>query len=182
MLCDGRKLVLAICPVQNKNLQLRRKLLRFGKPIRHQAGRRDDQRGIGEVTSRFLQRDQGEDLNGLAQPHFVGEDPSQPALAEQIEPCHALRLIGPKRGAKGRRQFRRGQSPRLKQACEAAKTVGAPKGEAVVFDAEQRNDVRARQSDPPGSVPESAAHMQAMQREHERQEAVGSQRDVPAIG
>lgn len=66
--------------------------------------------------------------------------------------------------------------------CEPPEIVGAPKSEMLVLDAEQRNEFSARQPDLAGGVIECAAHAQAVQRQHERQEAVGSQREMPAVG
>ena len=68
------ELLLAVGPVQDEDLYIRRKLLRFGGPVGHQAGRRDDQHWVAKATTLLLQRDQSQDLDGFAQSHVIGQD------------------------------------------------------------------------------------------------------------
>jgi hypothetical protein len=98
-----------------------------------------------EMTPRFLQRQQRQDLNGFAEPHIVGQHTSEATLAEQIEPCDALRLIRPEFGAKARRQIRMGQPAPLQQTGEATKIIGALESEVLVLESQQRHNIRARE-------------------------------------
>ncbi len=120
---NRRKILLAAGTVEDEHLQIRRKFPCLVEPIGHQAGRRDDQRRLREIAARLLQRQQRQNLYGLAEPHIVGEHPAQAALAKQIEPGHALRLVRPELGAKAFRQrhmaqaSKRGRGPRDDEDC-----------------------------------------------------------------
>ena len=49
-------------------------------------------------ASRFSTKQQRQHLDGLAEPHVVGEAGAEPSPVKQIEPLHARLLIGPQRG------------------------------------------------------------------------------------
>ena len=72
--------------------------------------------------------DGGQDLDGLAQPHVVGQDAAQPGRAQQVQPLVALQLVG----AQGRVQpGRRGdlQRVRARPAGAVAPVVERPQGQ-----------------------------------------------------
>ncbi len=93
------------------------------------------------MPTRLLERDQGQNLHGLAQPHVISQYAAQSAFAEQIEPGYALRLIGSEPGAKALRQARIAQALGMKQSGETTKIVRALEDEPVTLESEERHDV-----------------------------------------
>ena len=62
-------------------------------PVRHHAGRRDDQERRGRRVTLPGVADQGEGLQRLTEPHVVGEDSAQPVLPEERQPAEPVLLV-----------------------------------------------------------------------------------------
>ena len=67
----------AIQTVQHDNAQMRRETLQFRRPVGHQRGGHHHQRGTVQPSGFFLDRDMGDGLRGLAQPHIVRQQCAQ---------------------------------------------------------------------------------------------------------
>ena len=90
-------------------LQRRREPLDLRLPVGDQRGRHDEQTGAG-LALLFQGEQQGDDLNGLAQAHVVGQAGAQAELRQEVQPAQAAVLVGPQLGAQPRRA---GDLPRL---------------------------------------------------------------------
>ena len=74
----------------------RRKARDLAGPVRKQRGGGHEQARLAlALRIRLQQQKQREDLNGLAEPHVIGETGPEPQLTEQIKPFHADVLIRP---------------------------------------------------------------------------------------
>ena len=84
--------------VQHGDAQMRRETVEFRGPVRHQAGRHDNQCRPIEATGGFLDDDMSDGLRGLAQAHVVGEQPAKTVFPQVLQPVDALLLIGAQAG------------------------------------------------------------------------------------
>ena len=85
-------------PVQHHDPQMRREAGKFRGPVRHQAGRHDDQRRPIEAPGLFLDNDMGDGLRRLAKAHVVGQQSAEVFLPQMLQPVDALLLVRPQAG------------------------------------------------------------------------------------
>jgi len=86
----------------DRDPQSRGELRRFPDPGAEHAGRGDDEQRVGEVAVLLGALGHGEDLQGLAEAHVVGEDAAESQRPQLTEPLVALDLIGPQLGGEAR--------------------------------------------------------------------------------
>ena len=84
--------------------QMRGELPQFAEPVAQERGRHHQQArpGLGVRGTRPAQTKKGDDLQGFAQTHVVGQTGAQPQSAQTVEPCDAPLLIRPQPGGKTR--------------------------------------------------------------------------------
>ncbi|MGY4313491.1 hypothetical protein ACVWW1_002794 [Bradyrhizobium sp. JR3.5] len=181
VIADRFETLPAVGTMQDENPQAWGELARLVEPVGHQACGSDDDRRIRQMTARLLQRQQRQDLDGLAQSHVVRQHAAQAAFPEQVEPSHALRLVMPQGRIEIGWQDRIRQSAGAEQPCHAAKTICSSKDEVIGFETEQRHDLCARQPELSRGSDEGSAQSKAMERQYEREEAIGRQRQIAAV-
>ena len=135
--------------MQDENSQAGRELARLIEPVGHQTRWSDDDRRIGQMTARLLQRKQRQDLNGLAQSHVVGQHAAQTALREQFEPGKSLRLVRSQNRVEIGWQDGSRQSAGTEQSRHTTKILHSPEDEMIGFETEQWHDLGAREPDLP---------------------------------
>ena len=116
--------------MDDERLQARREARDLRRPVGEQRGRRHQQRRLALARPLLLQhQQQRQDLDGLAEPHVVGEAGAEPEPGEQMEPLHAGLLIGPQRrlqraaGIGAREPVRAAQAPPASRASQGPATV-----------------------------------------------------------
>ena len=88
---------LALCRrgMEHDRFEARCEALDLGSPIGEQGGRRHEKAGLALLARLVLQHQkQRQDLDGLAEPHVVGQAGSKPQPGQEMEPLHAGTLIG----------------------------------------------------------------------------------------
>ena len=85
----------------------------FRLPVAEQRGRHHEQ--VRRPRPRLLDQEQREDLDGLAEPHVVGQADAEPEAARHREPPEAHRLVGAQRGAQPLARLDRRQPVRSAQ-------------------------------------------------------------------
>ena len=88
------EILAALRAVQGQHFQHRRKAGNLGLPVRNQAGRHHDQRGLFQRTALFQCEQMGDQLQRLAQAHVVGQHAAHAGLGQRIEPAQAFALVG----------------------------------------------------------------------------------------
>ncbi len=78
------------------HVEARGELLGLVGPHRHHAGRCHHEEGAGARGA--CVRHERQRLQGLAEPHVVGEDPAEPGLPQEGQPPEAVELVGPQVG------------------------------------------------------------------------------------
>ena len=77
----------------------------LGGPVRHHAGRCDDQERARCRVALPGVADQGEALERLAESHVVGEDSAQPVLPQESQPAEPVLLVRPQSCTQSRRRL-----------------------------------------------------------------------------
>src|SRR4051812_34251120 len=65
-------------------------------PVREQRGRSNQKARFWHVTRLLQYQQQGQNLDGFAEPHVVRKASAKPELCKQMKPLHPCSLIGPK--------------------------------------------------------------------------------------
>ena len=95
LVCLGKQLV-ALGPVRavvDHHLHPRDEAGGLARPVAHDRGRGNHQRRPGAAARRLLYREQGEELQRLAQPHVVGKHCPEVVARHVVEPVHAATLV-----------------------------------------------------------------------------------------
>jgi len=92
------EMLLAVAAVGDVDAQPRGEALGFGAPVGHEAGGRDDEAGEVGAAGFLFEDEMGENLDGFAQAHVVGEDAAEGVFAKELEPGEAVELIGAEGG------------------------------------------------------------------------------------
>ena len=71
---------LAVDAMLDQHRELRCEAVCLRPPVRHEAGRRDDEAGSVKATRFFLDGEMGQNLHGLAQAHIVCQQPTEPGF------------------------------------------------------------------------------------------------------
>ena len=106
---DRRRERVGVEPVRavvDMNAEAGREPGRFTLPVADQGHRADEERRAEPFRRRnvhLLGDEEGEQLDGLAQPHIVGEDPAEPEPVEVRKPADAALLVPAKGGSEARR-------------------------------------------------------------------------------
>ena len=94
MLFDRVRHAVPVLAVDDQAAQLRAEAGRFTLPVAHQADWRNDERRPGQAPGVLFHLNVHQRLQGLAQPHVVGQDAGQPMGAQKLQPAQALQLVG----------------------------------------------------------------------------------------
>jgi hypothetical protein len=86
-------------------MQIGREPLGLPPPVEKHAGRRHHEGGAIHPAAGLLDREMGQCLHGLAEPHVVGEHAAETGRAQELQPVDAPGLIGTQPRGKARRQF-----------------------------------------------------------------------------
>ena len=109
--------------MRDENAERRGEARRLRRPVGEQRGRRDDERRASFARLLAEPQDEGEQLDGLAEPHVVGEAGAEAEFGEEAEPAHADILIGAQSGLQ--RLARIGGGERFRPAA-AGERLGEP--------------------------------------------------------
>ena len=108
----------------DERLQTRRKTFDLRCPVRQQRSRGYQQAWLLLAGRLALEHEQQrKHLNGLAQPHVIGQAGPETEFRDEIEPAHSHLLVGPQRRVQGRAGVDSGQSLR---AAETFQRLGEP--------------------------------------------------------
>ena len=102
--------------MRDQHAQRRREFLRLRRPVGKQRSRGDDQARRAFVLRQS--EDQRQGLQGLAEPHVVGQTRPEPEPDKEAEPAHARLLIGPQARLQLRPRQRGGERVRLAQRAQ----------------------------------------------------------------
>ena len=91
----------AVRAVVDHHAQLRGEAAGLGGPVAHHGGRRDHERGPGGLVASVLDGQEGEQLQGLAQAHVVGEHAAEPVARHPVQPVHTAALVLAQLGVHG---------------------------------------------------------------------------------
>ena len=91
------KMMLPLVAVQGQHFERGCEAGGLVRPVHHQARRRDHETGPIHPAIFLFQQEVRERLNGLAQPHVIGEHARQLVLAQELQPAHPFELVGPER-------------------------------------------------------------------------------------
>ena len=148
----------------DERLQPRREAFDLRSPIGQQRRRRHQQARLRSGAVLPLEnQQQREHLNGLAEPHVVGQAGAQTEFREKVQPAHAHLLVGPQHAMQRIAGFDLRQALRAAQplqglgqpgAGDHLRPLGAVRGIGVVGNAS--GDVRA------GEQPHGLAERQAV--------------------
>jgi hypothetical protein len=88
----------------------------LGRPVRHHAGRGNDEERVHARVGLLGVAHQRQRLQRLTQAHVVGEDTAQPVAPQEAQPVEPGALVGPQLRGQGDRQLRTGQPSSGQQA------------------------------------------------------------------
>jgi len=88
--------------MDHDGLEAWRKAGNLRGPVREQRGRSNQKARFRLILGLVLQhQQQGQNLDGLAEPHVVRKASAKPELGQQTKPLHPRLLIGPERSPEG---------------------------------------------------------------------------------
>ena len=97
--------------MHDRGVQAGGEFLDLRRPVGQQRGRRHQQARRPGVA-RFLHQQQRQHLDGLAEPHVVGQAGAQAEARQQMQPARAGTLVGPQRALAAPARDRRRRRPR----------------------------------------------------------------------
>ena len=133
----------------DQRLQARREAFDLRRPVGQQRRRGDQQAWLPLAVRLALEhKQQRQHLNGLAQPHVVGQASAEAEFREQIQPAHAHLLVGPQRTIQRRAGIDLRQSLGAAQALSASPPATGrrplePSRLAIVSGGISRSDIGA---------------------------------------
>jgi hypothetical protein len=80
--------------VQRQNAQFRRQACGLGEPVRYDTRRADHEARPVDAALALFNEEVGQGLDGLAEPHIVGEDTAKLVGAQELQPVEPVALIG----------------------------------------------------------------------------------------
>ena len=112
---DLGKALGAVGAMQRQDPELGRQPCRLGDPVRHDAGRANDEAGPVKAAFALLDQNMSEGLHRLAQPHIVGKDAAELVSAQKLQPIEPVALIGPQLGSQPSRWLDLGNPRKARQ-------------------------------------------------------------------
>ena len=86
---------IAFAAVIHGRFQDRDVVVDFSRPVAEDRRGADDQKGIASSLLFIQGKKEGHDLMGLAQPHLIAEQPSEPVFIQEADPLKPQPLVGP---------------------------------------------------------------------------------------
>ena len=130
---SGRKSRLAFrfCAGDDGSFELGRELFNLFEPVVHQRRRRDDEGG--RLSLLAVREQKGDDLQGLAESHVVGEDAAEPIGGERREPREARLLVVAQHALERFGRLDVGVDGVLDVAHDALETLASREADALVL-------------------------------------------------
>lgn len=107
VLVDAGEVAAPTGAVQGQHAQIGSEALGLVQPVGDQAGGHHHQRRRVKPPGLLFQEHVGQRLQGLAQPHVVGQHAAAVEFAQGLHPAQAFELVGPQFGAQALRRGRR---------------------------------------------------------------------------